>query len=236
MIKSYISDISGHIQSLSKFSIVQDSQTGFLKQLKKIKNLDYIASDDSYNVVASKSLNVYILVQKSALHVKFNINTQSSLKLFVYNDSCDLNLGFNLKGNLSKVEVYLVNFFQKERVNDIDITFNHLANETQSQVLAKNVSFKKKKTKLEAKVRTAPSIKNSLASLKLKSLVSSHSNIESNPVLEILSKDVSCSHENTISYFEDKEINYLLSKGLELKTVQELLTIGFLDEVKAKLI
>ena len=66
-------------------------------------------------------------------------------------------------------------------------------------------------------------------------LLSNTSEADSLPGLEILANEVKCSHGATTSKIDDQELFYLLSRGIPKKSAENLIALGFLDEITSKI-
>jgi Fe-S cluster assembly protein SufD len=53
--------------------------------------------------------------------------------------------------------------------------------------------------------------------------------------LEILANDVRCTHGATPSRLNQEELFYLLSRGIEKKSAESLISLGFLEEIIDKI-
>ena len=54
---------------------------------------------------------------------------------------------------------------------------------------------------------------------------------DSLPGLEILANDVKCTHGATTSRLDQEELFYLLSRGIDKKTSEYLISLGFIEEI-----
>ncbi len=66
-------------------------------------------------------------------------------------------------------------------------------------------------------------------------LLSDEAESDSMPGLEILADDVKCSHGSTAGSISDEEMFYLLARGIPKKIAQQLVVVGFLNEVLERL-
>ncbi len=62
-------------------------------------------------------------------------------------------------------------------------------------------------------------------------LLSGQARVFTRPQLQIDTDDVKCAHGATVGQLEEEELFYLLSRGLDKHTAQNLLTFGFAEEV-----
>ena len=66
-------------------------------------------------------------------------------------------------------------------------------------------------------------------------LLSKEAEANSLPGLEILANDVRCTHGATTSRLDQEELFYLLSRGIDRKTAESLISLGFLEEIIEKI-
>lgn len=66
-------------------------------------------------------------------------------------------------------------------------------------------------------------------------LLSDKGTVDTKPQLEIYADDVKCSHGATVGQFEDDEVFYLKSRGLDDETTTKLLSYGFALEIIERL-
>ena len=85
-------------------------------------------------------------------------------------------------------------------------------------------------------IRVQPEAQHTDAYQKVRNLLlSDEAEANSMPGLEILADEVRCTHGATSGYVDAEEMFYLLSRGIEPKTAQELIVHGFLHEVLERL-
>ena len=65
-------------------------------------------------------------------------------------------------------------------------------------------------------------------------LLSKEAEADSLPGLEILANDVRCTHGATTSRLDQEELFYLLSRGIEKKSAESLISLGFIEEIIGK--
>lgn len=66
-------------------------------------------------------------------------------------------------------------------------------------------------------------------------LLSKEARVDTKPQLEIFNDDVKCSHGATVGQLEEEEIFYLMSRGLNRRLTENLLTYGFAEEIVNKI-
>jgi Fe-S cluster assembly protein SufD len=109
---------------------------------------------------------------------------------------------------------------------------DHLAPRTASDLLYKNALADNARTIFAGLIRVEPQAQYTDAYQKVRNLMlSDDAEADSMPGLEILADEVRCTHGATSGHVEDEEMFYLLSRGIDATTAQELIVQGFLHEV-----
>ena len=113
---------------------------------------------------------------------------------------------------------------------------DHLQPHTTSDLLYKNSLSETAKTIFAGLIRVQPEAQHTDAYQKVRNLMlSDEAEANSMPGLEILADEVRCTHGATSGYVDAEEMFYLLSRGIEPRTAQELIVHGFLQEVLERL-
>ena len=113
---------------------------------------------------------------------------------------------------------------------------DHLQPHTTSDLLYKNSLSGTAKTIFAGLIRVQPEAQHTDAYQKVRNLMlSDEAEANSMPGLEILADEVRCTHGATSGYVDPEEMFYLLSRGIDPKTAQELIVHGFLHEVLERL-
>ncbi len=113
---------------------------------------------------------------------------------------------------------------------------DHLAPHTTSDLLYKNSLSDTAKTIFAGLIRVQPEAQHTDAYQKVRNLMlSDDAEANSMPGLEILADEVRCTHGATSGHVDDEELFYLMARGIDRKTAQELIVHGFLNEVLERL-
>ncbi len=113
---------------------------------------------------------------------------------------------------------------------------DHLEPQTASDLLYKNALCDSSRTIFAGLIRVEPAAQHTDAYQKVRNLMlSDDAEANSMPGLEILADEVRCTHGATSGHVEDEEMFYLLSRGIDARTAQELIVQGFLHEVLERL-
>ncbi len=113
---------------------------------------------------------------------------------------------------------------------------DHLEPHTTSDLLYKNALNDTAKTIFAGLIRVQPEAQHTDAYQKVRNLMlSDDAEADSMPGLEILADEVRCTHGATSGHVAEEEMFYLLSRGIDKRTAQELIVHGFLNEVLERL-
>jgi Fe-S cluster assembly scaffold protein SufB len=117
-----------------------------------------------------------------------------------------------------------------EEILEIDLLIHHRVANTTANTILKAVGTDKSQIIIKAKIlidKDCPNTESFLTEKVL--LISSEAKAIAVPDLEILSDDVKCSHAASVSKIPEKQIFYLMSRGVSRKKAQEMIVEGFLQ-------
>ena len=113
---------------------------------------------------------------------------------------------------------------------------DHLEPHTTSDLLYKNALCDSSRTIFAGLIRVEPQAQHTDAYQKVRNLMlSDDAEANSMPGLEILADEVRCTHGATSGHVEEEEMFYLLARGIDARTAQELIVQGFVHEVLERL-
>lgn len=111
----------------------------------------------------------------------------------------------------------------------------HKSPHSTSDLLYKNVLLDESRTIFSGMIKVHPTADKTDAYQTNRNLLLSEEAVANTlPGLEIEANDVKCSHGATSGKLDEKELFYMLSRGISKKQAQELLVFGFLEEVLEK--
>lgn len=202
--------------------------------LKSLENVQEKIIEIEENSI--QKLNLSDLFNRSvAKHVKINLRRNSNLEVFfnLKTGSDLLNLkNINIDINLLEPGAQITlrcALVLNNNDFEINIFQNHISPNTESHIDVRSVSDNGSNFKFNGKIFISEFAKNSNASLINKNIaIDDNSNISSIPVLEILNKDVKCSHGSAVGKLDPNSIYYLMAKGLSLDKAKTLLIEAFL--------
>ncbi len=113
---------------------------------------------------------------------------------------------------------------------------DHVEPHTTSDLLYKNALSDSAKTIFAGLIRVEAKAQHTDAYQKVRNLMlSEEAEANSMPGLEILADEVRCTHGATAGYVDAEEMFYLLARGIDKRSAQELIVQGFLHEVLERL-
>lgn len=144
------------------------------------------------------------------------------------------------KGNLLESGANFENFSfvsgRKRQLFDQRTEQHHLAPHCTSNLLSKNLLQDEAKSIFAGMIRVDPVAQQTNALQTNRNLLlSKEAEANSLPGLEILANDVSCTHGATTSRLDQEELFYLLSRGIDKKSAESLISLGFIEEIIAKI-
>ena len=143
-----------------------------------------------------------------------------------------------IKGNLMEEGAEFENFSLflgcgKQLFDQRTMQF-HAAPNCRSNLISKNALNDKSKSVFSGMIKVLPSAANTNAYQTNRNLLlSNEAQADSLPGLEILANEVKCSHGATTSKIDEQELFYLRSRGIPQKSAENLIALGFLDEILA---
>lgn len=114
---------------------------------------------------------------------------------------------------------------------DVHTYINHNAENTVSEQFYKGMAAKKSRAVFNGKINVVANIKKVVANLQNKNLLlTTDSEINTKPELEIYSDDVKCRHGATVGQLDAEMLFYLRSRGIDLDQAYQLLLLAFIEE------
>ncbi len=186
-----------------------------------------------------------ILIQNMAEGTSFHNleNFDLHADSLVVNVQCHLGANqsrIETKGNLLEPGANFENFSfvsgRGKQLFDQRTEQYHFAPHCSSNLLAKNVLQDEAKSIFAGLIKVDPKAQQTNALQTNRNLLLSRdAEADSLPGLEILANDVSCTHGATTSRLNQEELFYLLSRGIEKKSAESLISLGFLEEIIGKI-
>lgn len=205
-----------------------------LKELTKLQ----------FNINLMKNVNLNLFIKTSGCDAKikynFTLDDYSSLNVEKYNEVSVLNemVLVNLNGISSKID-YLFKSICVNKEN-YDYVINHNKEKTCSNIKNNGVNLNGAMN-IQITGKVPNGINDCICNQYNRIINLSKNKCEIRPILYIDSKEVSANHSALIGSFEDEELFYLKTMGIDEHTAYDLLIKGFLlsnitnDCIKSKI-
>ncbi len=141
-----------------------------------------------------------------------------------------------LNGSGASSDMLAVTIAENDQIFDMRTAQDHGERGTTSDLLYKNALSDQSKAIFSGIIKVEEGAHQTDAYQTNRSLMlSDEAESDSMPGLEILADDVKCSHGSTAGSMSEEELFYLLARGIPEKVAQQLVVVGFLNEVLNRL-
>ncbi len=159
---------------------------------------------------------------------------QTSLALGGSNCKCDL--GADLMNIGAESEIVGVAFAEKRQNMAFHTVHRHIAKNTRSKISFKTALAQKAQSAYTGLIYIGSDASQSEAFQESRSLMlSDKARAYAVPDLEILTNDVQCSHAAAVAPLNEKELFYLMSRGISRTDAEAMLTSGFFSDALSKM-
>lgn len=206
------------------------------KEINLDNNSNYILDSNKKNKIVfnipdcTNNNIVEVNSDDKNLEYTFNINSNSNINIDIFDEANKVDRVININLNGEKSTVNLCISAISKNINNYLINVFHNKNNTESNTKIHGITFDNAKMKV---VNNGYIKKNSYKS-KLKQdnkiITMDDNNSKIEPNLFIEEYDIEASHGAYIGKFDEEELFYLKSRGLDEKTSHNLLMNGFLIE------
>ena len=188
-----------------------------MQNINKIIAKDETLSEIHYEL----SADVDIVVEQNASYDALILQTGQNLNLTVH-----------LTGENAKCDVRVVYLSATDKNNGLNVKILHEHQKTYSSQKVRGLLAGRGKTVYDGMVRMnhncilSEGYQNHQAVL-----LSDDASVQCTPFLEIYADDVKCSHGSAIGSFDEKQLFYLMTRGLSRAESRKLLMKGFLKDL-----
>jgi Fe-S cluster assembly protein SufD len=141
-----------------------------------------------------------------------------------------------LSGARAAARLHALSAAKDHQVHDAYVLVEHIAPHATSEQLFRGIAAERARVAFNGKVTVRAGAPGTDSRQSLRGLLAGpEAEIDVRPQLEIHTDDVRCSHGATAGKLDDAVLFYLLSRGLEPDTAQQLLKWAFLADVVAKI-
>jgi Fe-S cluster assembly protein SufD len=189
----------------------------------------YVVSENQHEKYIFLIDETYASDQRICFYVE--CNAQLVVEILVASTT-NVHVECILRGAGAHVQItgaYILNASDKVHVTTLQ---HHAAPHTQSTLLIKGLLRDSAHAQYHGTVRIEKDAQGSCASQENKNiLLSNTARAISVPSLEVLTHDVQCSHGSAVGRFDDEQLFYAASRGIDEKRAQHLLSHAFLADL-----
>ncbi|SMH45860.1 Fe-S cluster assembly protein SufD [Mesorhizobium australicum] len=202
---------------------------------------DALVSSISHLTLAKDAELTWIIVQdhpEGATHFgQFNAELAEGAKLtlFIMNAGSKLvrqEVRVRMPGEGSDFQLRGINLLTGDTHCDVTMMLDHLAENTTSTEIVRNVANGTAKGVFQGQIRVAKEAQKTDARMACNTLLlSDEAEFSTKPELEIFADDVACGHGATVTEIDRNHLFYLMARGIDEKTARGLLVKAFVAEI-----
>lgn len=172
-------------------------------------------------------------LQNSAVRITLLRNARVQVYLCVTEQIVEnITIELLLQGDGAHAEVKGIIALDSDESVTIKTAQRHSAPHTQSQVIVKALVADYAQLKYEGLINVDKQAHNTNAAQQNKNmLLSEYARVCARPSLEVHTNEVKCSHGSATGPLDNKQLLYLMSRGIEQKQARHLLMQGFIADV-----
>ncbi len=145
-------------------------------------------------------------------------------------------LHIQLAGERAELALHVVSLGDQQQVHDCFALVEHIAPDTKSEQTVRGIAGGRSRVAFNSKVVVREQAQGTDSRQSLRGLLAGpQAEIDVRPQLEIYTDDVRCSHGATAGKLDDNMLFYLLSRGIDRETAQQLLKWAFLEDVVSRI-
>jgi Fe-S cluster assembly protein SufD len=189
---------------------------------------EYVVGENQHN-------NYSFLINADATdqYIRFYVERHAKLNVeMLIASTANVHIECILVGEGAEASItgaYMLHTTDKVQVTTLQ---HHIVPHTQSTLLMKGLLRDSAQVQYHGTVRIEKDAQGSCASQENKNiLLSNNARAVSIPSLEVLTHDVQCSHGSAIGRFDDEQLFYAASRGIDEKQAQHLLSNAFLADL-----
>jgi len=204
-----------------------------------------LTSSISHLTLAEGAELLWIIVQDQpdgATHFgQFNaeLAKDSKLTLFFMNAGAKLvrqEIRVSMPGEGADFTLRGINLLSGDTHCDVTMMLDHLAENTTSTEIVRNVANGTAKGVFQGQIKVAKDAQKTDAKMACNTLLlSDEAEFSTKPELEIFADDVACGHGATVTEIDRNHLFYLMARGIDEKTARGLLVKAFVAEIVEEL-
>lgn len=191
-----------------------------------------ISEKISNTTIDSSSQNIYYLNQQKN-DVKITLNSWTKSKFLIINIDAELKIDFDQQPD-SETEIQIVNIHRQNKTKSICTSILNAGSKSNIYILS--LLTKWSDIVVDGNIYMAPGAIWSSGHLLEENLVLDPDvRIFAKPVLDVQNSQVSASHAAKISKIDNKNLFYMMSRGLSREQATEIILDGYINKIIDKL-
>ena len=191
-----------------------------------------------YRIAENNKVKHVVLIDQNSVNKSFSIifylnrYAQLDLELLVLNTDADIKITCVLEGEGAHASVRgAYSLAQSHKVN-IETMLHHQAPHSTTKLLMKGVLYESAQSHYTGTIRIEQNASGVNASQENKNIVlSDNARAVSIPNLEVLNNEVKCFHGSAVGRFDDEQLFYAASRGIDEKRAQKILLAAFFADL-----
>ncbi len=228
-------------QTHSRFPVRVGKRASAVIVERQTGSADALVSSVSQLSMGEGAEIVWLIIQEqpdaATYFGQFNaeLGKNCKLTLFVMNAGAKLvrqEVRVTAAGEGSDFKLRGVNLLGGATHCDVSMMLDHLAPETTSTEIIRNVVTDRAQGVFQGQIRVARDAQKTDAKMACNTLLlSDEAGFSTKPELEIFADDVACGHGATVAEIDRDHLFYLMARGIDEKTARGLLVKAFLAEI-----
>ncbi|WP_413154662.1 Fe-S cluster assembly protein SufD [Bartonella sp. cb54] len=230
----------GQSHILSEVTVEENSQAVIIERQIGDDKDTFISSIFSLHVAAHSDVTWILIRDRGINSTQFGrlravLGENAQLSLYVVNIGSQLNrqeIDVELQEEKANFQLRVINLLSKKTHSDLTMTVRHIAENSTSTEVIRNVVTDQAHGVFQGMIRVAQKAQKTDARMACNSLIlSNDAEFYAKPELEIFADDVACGHGATVAKINRDQLFYLMARGIPFKTARELLIKGFVTEL-----
>ncbi len=175
--------------------------------------------------------NIYLITNHNIkMDLTINVNDNSSVKVFfgLFNKKNNTNININLIGKNSNTNYSMINL-SNHNISTHSALINHLNDNTNSIITNRSILNNNSICSMNIKSNIKNDSINSNSSQNIEAIIlDSNSKVEMSPILFIDENNVYAKHSSSVSRINERDLYYLMSKGINKETANKIYALNFL--------
>ncbi|RCL04056.1 MAG: Fe-S cluster assembly protein SufD [Candidatus Tokpelaia sp. JSC189] len=237
-----LQNVQNGAQSHVRFPVIIGSNANVMIIERQIGNDEesFISSVSNLDISEGAQVSWIIIRTRGMTSTELNqfnarLGKNVALKLYIINAGSRFlrqEINVNLDGMGADFQLRGINLLSGKTHTDTTMVVRHLAKDTTSTEIIRNVAIDEARGVFQGMIRVAKEAQKTDASMICNSLILSDSaEFDTKPELEIFADDVACGHGATVAEIDRDQLFYLMARGIPEAQARAMLVKAFVGEL-----